>query len=70
MLIQQIKDGQRIQGVMIEGGERANIITPKSVLDYNVRGMTVGETKELQQRVLRCFEGAAIATGCTVEFLE
>ncbi len=70
MLRQQIRDGQRIQGVMIEGGEKPNIITPKSLLDYNVRGHTVGETKELQQRVYKCFEGAAIATGCTVEFLE
>lgn len=70
MLRQQIKDGQRIQGVLLEGGERANIITPKSILDYNVRGATVGETKELQQRVFKCFHGAAIATGCTVEFLE
>jgi amidohydrolase len=70
MLRQQIKDGQRIQGVLLEGGQRANIITPKSILDYNVRGATVGETKELQQRVFKCFEGAAVATGCSVDFLE
>ncbi len=70
MLRQQIKPDQRIQGVMIEGGYRANIITPKSILDYNVRGSTLKETKELQKRVVKCFEGAAIATGCTVEFLE
>lgn len=70
MLRQQIKDGQRIQGVLLEGGERPNIITPKSILDYNVRGATVGETKELQQRVYKCFSGAAIATGCTVDFVE
>ncbi|KAH8750122.1 metal-dependent amidase/aminoacylase/carboxypeptidase [Hyaloscypha sp. PMI_1271] len=70
MLRQQIKPDQRIQGVLLEGGERANIITPKSVLDYNVRGITLGETKDLQKRVVKCFEGAAIATGCSVEFLE
>lgn len=70
MLRQQIKPDQRIQGVLLEGGERANIITPKSVLDYNVRGSTLGETKVLQQRVVKCFEGAAIATGCKVEFVE
>lgn len=70
MLRQQIKPDQRIQGVLIEGGERANIITPKSVLDYNVRGNTLQETKILQKRVVKCFEGAAISTGCTVEFIE
>lgn len=68
MLRQQIKDGQRIQGVIIEGGEKPNIITPKAILDYNVRGRTMKETSALQERVLKCFEGAAIATGCTVEF--
>lgn len=70
MLRQQTKDGQRIQGVLLEGGERANIITPKSVLDYNVRAATLKETKELQERVVKCFDGAAIATGCKVEYLE
>lgn len=68
MLRQQIKDGQRIQGVIIEGGEKPNIITPKAVMDYNVRGHTVKETSALQERVMKCFEGAATATGCTVEF--
>lgn len=70
MLRQQIKPDQRIQGVLLEGGERANIITPKSLLDYNVRGSSIRDTKSLQQRVVKCFEGAAIATGCSVEFVE
>jgi amidohydrolase len=70
MLRQQIKPDQRIQDVLLEGGEKANIITQKSLLDYNVWGSTLGETKVLQQRVVRCFEGAAIATGCMVEFVE
>ena len=70
MLRQQIKPDQRIQGIILEGGERPNIITPKSLLDYNVRGSSLKETKALQQRVIKCFEGAAIATGCDVEFVE
>jgi amidohydrolase len=68
MLRQQIKDGQRIQGVIIEGGEKPNIITPKAIMDYNVRGHTMKETSALQERVMKCFEGAATATGCRVEF--
>lgn len=70
MLRQQIKPDQRIQGIILEGGERPNIITPKSLLDYNVRGSSLKETKALQQRVIKCFEGAAISTGCEVEFVE
>lgn len=70
MLRQQIKDGQRIQGVIIEGGEKPNIITPRARLDFNVRGRNVKETEELRDRVVKCFEGAAMATGCTVTFEE
>jgi amidohydrolase len=70
MLRQQIKPDQRIQGVILEGGAKPNIITPKSLLDYNVRGSTLKETRALQERVVKCFEGAAIATGCEIGFQE
>jgi amidohydrolase len=70
MLRQQIKPDQRIQVVILEGGDRPNIITPKSVLDLNVRSSGLEDTRVLQQRVRKCFEGAAVATGCTVEFEE
>jgi len=70
MLRQQIMPAERIHGVIMEGGERANVIPSRSVMDYNVRSGTMKETKALQQRVVNCFEGAAIATGCNVEFRE
>ena len=70
MLRQQIKPEQRIQGVILEGGAKENIITPSSLLAYNVRAASLKDTRELQQRVMKCFEGAAIATGCKVEFQE
>jgi amidohydrolase len=70
MLRQQIKPDQRIQCVIIEGGSRPNIITPRSLLDYNVRAPTIKETRGLQDRVLKCLEGAAIATGCKLEIQE
>ena len=70
MLRQQIKPEQRIQGVILEGGAKENIITPSSLLAYNVRAANLKDTRELQQRVMKCFEGAAIATGCKVKFQE
>jgi amidohydrolase len=70
MLRQQILPTQRIHGIIMEGGEKANVIPSRTVMDYNVRSGTIKETKALQQRVVRCFEGAAIATGCEVEFVE
>jgi amidohydrolase len=70
MLRQQILPSERIHGIMLEGGEKPNVIPNRSVMDYNVRSLTVGATKILKGRVERCFTGAAEATGCTVGFEE
>lgn len=70
MLRQQILPTQRIHGVIMEGGEKANVIPSRSMMDYNVRSETITATKVLQQRVVKCFEGAAVATGCQCDFKE
>jgi len=70
MLRQQILPAQRIHGIILEGGQKANVIPSRALMDYNVRGSTLKETKILQKRVVKCFEGAAIATGCEVKFEE
>lgn len=68
MLRQQIKPYERIGGIILHGGEAPNIITPLSTLNYNVRSATVDEARLLHKRVVSCFEGAAVSTGCKVEF--
>lgn len=70
MLRQQIKPYERIHGIIMEGGEKANVIPGWAKMDYNVRSSTIVETKTLQSRVVKCFEGAAMATGCDVAFEE
>jgi amidohydrolase len=70
MLRQQILPAQRIHGIILEGGEKANVIPSRALMDYNVRGATLKETKVLQERVVNCFKGAAVATGCEVVFEE
>lgn len=70
MLRQQILPSQRIHGIIMEGGEKANVIPSRSKLDFNVRSETIEETKVLQARVMKCFEGAALATGCEMHFEE
>ncbi|KAJ1323977.1 aminobenzoyl-glutamate utilization protein B [Microdochium nivale] len=70
MLRQQIMPYERIHGIILEGGEKPNVIPSRARMDYNVRSRTLVETKKLQARVEKCFEGAAIATGCGIEFEE
>jgi len=70
MLRQQIKPYERINGIILEGGSKPNIIPERAGLVYYVRSLTLIEADALKNRVMKCFEGAALATGCSVEFEE
>ncbi|KAM5350751.1 hypothetical protein ACJ41O_007256 [Fusarium nematophilum] len=66
MLRQQIKPHERIHGVFREAGERPNVTPAHCFVEYYVRSDTRANAERLWQRVLKCFEGAALATGCEV----
>lgn len=68
MLRQQILPSQKIHGVIKNGGARPNIIPMSATVDYYIRSPTKKTLKPLTEKVIKCFEAAAIATGCTVEF--
>ncbi|KAB8263142.1 hypothetical protein BDV32DRAFT_146930 [Aspergillus pseudonomiae] len=68
MLRQQIQPHERIHGVIVEGGTKPNIITAGATLEYYCRSATLEDAEALKARVTKCFDGAAIATGCAVEY--
>jgi amidohydrolase len=68
LLRQQILPTQRVHGVIVDGGERPNIIPLSAKVDYYIRSPTKKTLKPLTEKVLKCFEAAATATGCKVEF--
>lgn len=68
MLRQHILPTQKIHGVVLRGGERPNVIPASTTVDYYVRSETAKTLKPLTDRVLKCFEAAATATGCTLEY--
>ncbi|KAJ5715575.1 uncharacterized protein N7483_012756 [Penicillium malachiteum] len=68
MLRQQILPTQKIHGVVLKGGERPNVIPASTTVQYYIRSPTKKTLKPLTERVVKCFEAAATATGCTVEF--
>jgi amidohydrolase len=70
MLRQQTKEHDRIHFVIDQGGEASNVIPTRTSSTNQVRSATMKELRELRDRVKKCFEGSAIATGCTVEFEE
>jgi metal-dependent amidase/aminoacylase/carboxypeptidase family protein len=68
MLRQQILPTQKIHGVVLRGGDRPNVIPASTTVEYYIRSDTVKTLKPLTEKVLKCFEAAATATGCTVEY--
>ncbi|KAL5047730.1 hypothetical protein BDW71DRAFT_178960 [Aspergillus fruticulosus] len=68
LLRQQILPSQRVHGVIVNGGDRPNIIPWSASVDYYIRSPTLATLKPLTERVVKCFEAAAIATGCKVDF--
>jgi len=67
LLRQQVRDGDRFHGFVRHGGEAANVIPERAVLDYIVRSTTLDAAQALEARVRRCFEAGALATGATVD---
>ncbi|KAK5656875.1 hypothetical protein OQA88_4424 [Cercophora sp. LCS_1] len=67
MLRQQIKPYERIHGVFRSAGDRPNVTPARCTVEYYVRSETKAQAQALWERVKKCFEGAALATGCGME---
>lgn len=61
---QQIRPTDRVHGVITKGGEKANIIPDHTAAQYLIRSKTLADLDDLRGKVMGCFEGAALATGC------
>lgn len=67
-LRQQIRPDERVHGIIQGNNWAPNVVPGESTLIYNVRAPTVSGLKALVKRVQKCFEAAALATGCTGEY--
>jgi len=67
LLRQQIPGNHRIAMYVSEAGFATNIIPETAVVEFECRAFTLTEYEALLVRVRRCFEGAALATGTTLE---
>lgn len=67
MLRQQTRPSDRIHSVVLEGGQRRNVITANMMMQCYVRSASLKGARALRERVKNCLEGAALATGCKVE---
>jgi amidohydrolase len=67
LLRQQVADGERLNAITREAGAVTNIIAERSVIEWECRALTMEAFADLRERILRCFEAGAVATGCSWE---
>ncbi len=67
LLRQQLPDSVRVHGIITNGGEAPNAIPAHTEGRWYVRAQSLAELAEVEERVNRCFEAGALATGCTLE---
>ncbi|WP_246136577.1 M20 family metallopeptidase [Leekyejoonella antrihumi] len=66
LLRQQLPPSVRVHGVVTRAGEAPNAIPERTEGRWYVRAETMAQLEETEQRVWRCFEAGAQATGCTL----
>lgn len=67
-LRQHIKDGARIHGIITHGGVKPNIVPEYAAASFYVRAAENDYRDELVEKLRRCAEGAALATGAELSF--
>ncbi|MEA1903687.1 MAG: M20 family metallopeptidase [Actinomycetota bacterium] len=63
-LRQHFEAGDRVHGVIDEGGLAPNVIPAYTSARWLVRASTAERFEQLKAKVMACFEAAAMATGC------
>ena len=66
-LRQHIPERCRVHGIITDGGQAANIVPAYTAGEFLIRAETEAELNDLKERVLNCFEAAALATGARLE---
>ncbi|KAG0365261.1 hypothetical protein BGZ54_006699 [Gamsiella multidivaricata] len=67
LMRQQMRQDQRVHGIVLNGGQAPNIIPEYTKSAYTVRAPRSAQVQELKARVEKIFEAAARSTGCTMK---
>ena len=69
LMRQQLRDSARIHGIITDGGQAVNVIPHHTAASLLIRSEDDAYLDEaLKGRVLACFQAAAQATGCELEY--
>ncbi len=67
-LRQHVRDGARLHGIITDGGTKPNIVPEHAAARFYVRAASAEYRDELTEKLRRCAEGAALATGAELMF--
>jgi amidohydrolase len=67
LLRQHLRPTDQVHGVVLRGGNAANVVPAHAEGLWMARARTLDELADLRPRVVRCFEAGALATGATIE---
>lgn len=67
LLRQQLRPTDRVHGIVTKGGDAVNVIPAHTRASYGVRASVLGDLVDVRDKVLRCFEAGALATGATLQ---
>ena len=69
LLRQHLRQTDRVHGIVTKGGDAQNVVPAHTEAQYMVRATTLGELQEVRDKVMRCFEAGALATGATLQIV-
>jgi amidohydrolase len=69
LLRQHIRGTDRIHGIITKGGDAPSIVPAHTSARYVIFSDNLQELEELREKVRRCFEAGALATGAKMEIL-
>ena len=67
LLRQHVHQTDRIHGIVLRGGEAPNVVPAHTCARYVVRARSIHDLRHVRERVMRCFEAGALATGARLE---
>jgi amidohydrolase len=70
LLRQALLSSDRVHGIVTVGGEAPNIIPGRTEARWMIRAASVARLDEVREKVRRCFEAGATASGAALEITE
>ena len=69
LLRQHAGRGNQVHGIVTYGGAAPNIVPALAVAKFYVRAETLRALEAWEEKIVRCFEAGAVATGATLEIV-